>query len=419
MKTNRMQSGYLGSNIARITILQACLFKLAIFFPLQVAGLPGQTTLYNTSTFGLYDIATFDVYTDRKTIHVIVGGRKSQSDHHITIRYIRSENGGRHWSRPVTVNQQPMATHAKRGNDIQLAAWGRHLVILMQGKNELPGMGPMISLYSSDDGKSWQRGTNPAKNDLGSQAHIDLVADHKGRFHVAWLEDPEEKGHQSLRYTFSVNSGKHWKQPQTIDDTTCSCCWNTFAQNERNRLNVLYRGSTPRDMKLTQSIDDGINWRRIGSVGDFNWQLTGCPHTGGGISYVRLNEIDVLHSIVWTGAADTAGLYHLASINHGRTWSAPERLGNRAINGDIAGYEHRLVAIWNEMEANGMSVVYAETADHGSTWSGPISLAKPENATTQPRVTVASGEIVTFWTENPPGLTGRLAWKIIEPRNRH
>lgn len=56
----------------------------------------------------------------------------------------------------------------------------------------------MISAYSTDAGKTWQRGGNPGKHaeDI-NEAYIDLAADTKGHFHVAWLSDPLENGYQA------------------------------------------------------------------------------------------------------------------------------------------------------------------------------------------------------------------------------
>src|SRR5690606_12260031 len=124
----------------------------------------------------------------------------------------QSKNGGYSWTDPVTVKAEGQlpAINAKRGNGIQLAAQGNQLVALMQKKNELPGMGSIICLYSTNNGETWQSGSNPAKDDAGSRAHIEIVADNKGFFHAVWLEDPEENGYQSLRYARSEDGGRSW-----------------------------------------------------------------------------------------------------------------------------------------------------------------------------------------------------------------
>ncbi|WP_181258263.1 sialidase family protein [Nitrosomonas aestuarii] len=372
-------------------------------------------TDYSKSTLGLYDISTFDVYADRQTVHIIAGGKQTKGDRQLTVQYMQSKDGGRNWTNPITINEKKTAISAKRGNDIQLAASGSQLVALMQEKSELPGMGPIISLYSSDHGKTWQLGANPAHDDDGNQAHIELIADQRGVFHAVWLEDPEENGYQSIRYAQSIDGGKQWQQPKTLDDTTCSCCWNTMVLSSQGLLNVLYRDMVPRDMTLIQSADNGSSWQHVGTVGEFGWQLNGCPQTGGSLAYVRQNKVELLHSLVWTGMNEKAGLYYLVSSDNGRNWSAPKRLGVAAINGDLAGHDGRgVMAVWNEMEAVGMSVIYAETKDNGVTWSSPVRIAKADNAATQPRLVATTGSnALVLWTEKLAGWPGKSFYQRI------
>ncbi len=373
------------------------------------------TVSYSKSTLGLYDISTFDAYVDGEIIHIIAGGKRTADDQQLSIRYTRSEDGGRHWKRPLTLDIQLSEIIVSRGNDIQLATKDKRLVALWQSQGELPGMGPMAGAYSLDNGRTWQQSPNPARDNDGSQAYIDLIADLRGNFHAVWLEDPDENGYQSLRYARSINSGKQWSQPVTLDDTTCSCCPNTFALSPKNELNVLYRDMTPRDMALMQSSDSGLTWRRISTVGNFDWNFKGCPHIGGGLGYIENDDIAQLHSVVWTGVEEKPGLYYLSSSNNGQTWSIPARLGETAIHGDIAALDNRRVfAIWNEMEAEGLSIFYALSEDGGGSWLKPKRLTEAGNAATHPKLVSTRQGILAMWTENPSKQPGRLAWQILE-----
>ena len=368
---------------------------------------------YSTSTFGLYDISTFDVYVDDGTVHIIVGGKASSNDKQTKLHYLRSEDGGNNWSKAIALNTLP-ATIATRGNDIQLAAKGDHLLAVWQNKGELPGMGPMVSAYSEDGGLTWKQGDNPAVNNAGDQSHLDLIADREGNFHAVWLEDPEENGYQSLRYAQSLDGGKHWAKAATLDDSTCSCCWNTFALAPENGLNILYRDMTPRDMALQQSSDNGLTWRRASTVGEFGWKFDGCPHDGGGLSYAGVDNPKQLHSLVWTGVEQKAGLYHLSSNDNGTSWSTPQKLGNSAVHGDIAAIDSKIIAVWDELEADGTSLFYAKSEDEGRHWPAATRLTQPNNAATHPRLAVTKYGVLALWTEKPNKRPSRLAWQLIE-----
>jgi len=375
-------------------------------------------TRYSTFMLGLSDIFSLDVYVDSdKIVHIITSGKLAATDRHTVIRYTRSEDGGHHWADTVNIGQFPTVT-GKRGNDIQLAASGRHVVAIWQTEGELPGMGPMVTAVSSDHGKTWRAGANPAVDDQGNQAYIDVIADQHGAFHATWLEDPEENGYQSLRYSRSSDHGKHWSTPMTLDDSTCSCCWNTLALSSRNQLHVLYRDMAPRDMLLMQSGDSGQTWRKASIVGDFQWYFEGCPHIGGGLKSVESNGFTHLHGIVWTGAEERAGLYHVISSNHGQSWSTPRKFGDMATMGDIAALSElqpdMLAAVWNEIEPGGTSLLLSQSTDGGHSWSTPQRLSESSHSPTHPRLVATGYGFLALWTEKNASNTHTLAWYAFE-----
>lgn len=376
---------------------------------------PANNVPYAKTTLGLFDISSFDVYVDKEIVHLIASGKFSAHNQHVSIRYTRSEDGGHQWKNPLTVNESLPTAMASRGNDVQLAANGKQLVSLWQTEGEFPAMGPMVSAYSSDGGQTWKKGANPATDNDGSQAHIDLVADQKGHFHAVWLADPNENGYQGLHYAQSIDQGKQWSQPVTLDDSTCSCCWNTLVSSPDDKLAVLYRNTAPRDMSLVQSSDAGLTWRHAGTVGDFQWKFEGCPHVGGALKFVGIDNIAQLHSVVWTGFEDKSGLYHLASNDNGQTWSIPRKLGNRAMHGDIAARNRTdVAAIWNEMEADGSSIFFSKSDDGGATWSTPKRLTEASHAATQPKLVATKHGFLALWTEKNQQQSSELAWYFFE-----
>jgi len=176
---------------------------------------PNPRTINLTSSSGVQDVISFDVSTDNDKIHALVAGKLSDKTKRTVVRYVSSEDGGQHWNTAVdiTTDSSPIAV---RGNDVQIAATGDNLVAIWQTKGEFPSMGPMVSYYSHDAGKTWHKGTNPAIDNNGDQAHIDVIADTKGIFHAVWLADPEENGYQSLRYARSLNGGEQWQASQKL-----------------------------------------------------------------------------------------------------------------------------------------------------------------------------------------------------------
>lgn len=354
---------------------------------------------FDTQTQPAQNLLSFDVYVDRQTVHAAFVTTPSGSKQ-TSIVYMRSEDGGWHWSSPVVLSQQfPQPVEAKVGNDIQIAAAGDKLLIVWQTTGELPGMGPLFTVYSNDAGKTWQQGAKPTGSDA-DQSHHELLADTEGRFHAVWLDDRDENGYQGVRYARSSDSGKSWELAQTIDDSSCSCCWNRLAFGADGKLNVLYRDMKPRDMALALTVDAGASWRRLSTVGEFNWIFDGCPHNGGSLSVAGDGS---LHSLVWTGAENQVGLYHMQSADGGKSWTPPQRLGEAgAFHADIAFGAGRLVAVWDALGPEGSKVFVEESVDNGEHWSASKLLSSAGASATFPRIVATPTGLLAMWLEQTP-----------------
>lgn len=365
-------------------------------------------------TLGLAGVSSLDVYREKNVIHVLVAGQSTTSKM-ATARYLRSDDGGRYWSPAITLEQSiPPPTLARRGNDVQIAATRERILAVWQTAGEFPGMGPIVIAMSSDGGKTWKTGNTPGVG--GDQAHMDLGADRQGNFHMVWLDDREEKGYQGLRYARSTDGGQHWEVSVTLDDSTCSCCWNTLGVTPEGQVQVLYRDLKPHDMSLVQSTDGGRHWQHAGSVGDFRWDFDGCPHAGGGLAYVTEDNNTILHSIVWTGYGNNTGLHYLRSDNNGKRWTLSRRIGtDEALHSDITVIDRQhLAAVWDTLSADGGAIYMAASRDNGMTWSTPKRLSQLGTSATHPRIVTTPHGALTIWTEVHPAQAHALALAFIE-----
>lgn len=391
----------------RLFYLRVLIVSLSLLCLTTCFGKP-LVQFHPASILDMHEVVSFDVMVDHDIVHAVISGAALHNKQPV-VRYLYSEDGGESWSKAVDIanDLHPIAV---RGNDVQIAAFENNLVAFWQTKGELPGMGAMVSYYSHDGGKSWRAGTNPAVDNNGDQSHIDVIADKKGIFHTVWLADPEENGYQSLRYARSVDGGEHWQNSLKLDDSSCSCCWNTLALSPTGVLNVLYRDMKPRDMALMQSADNGITWQRTSTVGGFNWQFEGCPHIGGGLAVAENNT---LYASVWTGLEDKSGLYTLHSSDNGKTWSAPKSTGNLAAHSDIAVNGGQVMMIWDEREPDGSSIFTAYSEDEGVTWTTPERLSTKGIMATHPRIVATEEGFLAMWTEKHNKQPGQWVVKML------
>ncbi len=346
---------------------------------------------YSKISAGLFEIKSFDVYKDNTTLHALVSGLKTEKDKMQTVRYLKSTDNGKNWSQPIDIKNNFLPALAARGNDVQLAANGENLVAIWQTQGEIPNSGALVSVYSRDTGITWHTGKNPAADDTGDQSHADLIADKNGYFHTVWLSDPEENGYQSLRYARSMDNGENWQTPTKLDDSSCSCCWNTLAVSPNNELHVLYRDMNPRDMTLLSSNNQGESWQSKKTIGEFNWHFDGCPHVGGGIAF---DENNAFYASVWTGEPSKSGLYAVNSDNQ-----RPVKINKNATHSDIAVLDNRIIMVWDEMSAEGTGIFSAQSIDNGMTWSASHRLSAIGTNATHPRILSVENHALVLWTE--------------------
>jgi hypothetical protein len=310
-----------------------------------------------------------------------------------------SKDDGLTWSDPVRVDAgcpAPVGLH--RGMDAQIAAHGDHFAAVWQQAGTDPwGGGPMATSISSDGGKTWKPGPNPA-DDQSTLGHnfVDIAADGKGVMHCVWLDTRNEK--RGLRSAKSTDFGVTWAANQTVDAQTCECCWNGLAVSPEGGAWVIYRGHAPRDMTVA-ALTDKIPLPAV--AGNFGWDFPGCPHVGAGLSLGSNGQ--TLHAAVWTGKPGKAGVYHVVSRDLGQTWLPPQRLGaDGARNPDCASGPHKSTAVvWNEPSGpdNTLTKVMASTStDGGAHWTAPQQLSKPTEDALFPKVLPTQTGFRVFWT---------------------
>lgn len=354
-------------------------------------------------------IESLDIAVDGSTIHLLLGDYPADTKLPV-LHHVRSTDGGVTWSQPVRADAGAPTPHIPhRGMDAQIAASNAKLVALWNTPGTgFMGRGPMATALSADGGATWRPGPNPADDgSQGDHSFADLAADAAGNFHLVWLDARGTNKAKGLRYASSRDGGQTWSKNLTLEAETCECCWNTLTTGPGGSLHALFRDKNPRDMALVSSLDGGATWSSPVPVGKFNWDFQGCPHVGGGL----LGTDGRVHALVWTGAAGHSGAYHVHSADRGRTWSAPQRLGDAdARRGDLASAgAGSLAAVWDRV-ADGESRVYAATSsDGGKTWSEPVPLSSPGVNAAYPRVVALAGSYRAFWTESVPGQPS--AWR--------
>ncbi len=338
-------------------------------------------------------IASFDVFVSGSNIYQL--SARAIPSQPCVIEYRLSENNGSSWSPAITIDIGAAPHRPVRTSDIQIAAHGDQVIAAWSvAGTGFMGSGPIVTAISHDGGKSWSRGTNPADdNSTGGHNFVDITADQKGRFHAAWLDN--RSGKQGLIYSASDDGGRTWSTNRVLDPITCECCWNTIFAHD-DAVHILFRASSPRDMRLFSSHDRGATFSDGITVGSFNWSITACPHVGGALSGTDSD----LHAVVWTGADGKAGVYHLVSSDHGATWSTPHPFPvPRARQATVSAHGNRVVVATTAFDDSGPGIWVQISNDKGITWDLPERISPPDAQVAHPKAISTSTGTVIFWTQ--------------------
>jgi hypothetical protein len=363
-------------------------------------------------------VVSLDVFAEGQSrVHLLTATRSAMGEPP-RISYARSYDGGTTWAAPVAIGEgQPTPDPVKRGNDAQIVASGeRVLAVWTIGANTKMGRGALAAAVSQDGGRTWRAAPSPSDANASAvidHAFVDLAADERGAFHAVWL-DARTKGNSTefpgkgLRYARSLDGGQSWSANATLDEQCCECCWNTLLTTSGGGVHVLYRDRDPRDMAIISSPNGGRTWGNARPVGEFKWNFNGCPHVGGALAAGY--DGGALSAVVWTGKGGAdLGVFALASLDGGRNWTKPQRLGGpQSSRPDMAADGgRRIVAAWDEYVDSaqdlGNVAFAASSSDGGATWSPPVRLSAPGASATYPRVVQTSGGFRAFWTQKQPG----------------
>ena len=264
------------------------------------------------------------------------------------LRFVRSEDGGRTWSVPVTVN---------------------------------------------DAGKY---------GEFGSHNFHALTVAPDGALLSTWLDGRD--GASGVWMSRSTDGGRTWQANRPIDtDPACPCCRTGVTTTGDGRLYVSWRTILPgdvRDVVVARSDDGGVTWGEPVRPRADGWVFPGCPHAG---PSMRLDEQGRIHVAWWTGKAGEAGVWYARSDDLGATFvSQPMATGARSQPAHVqlvAAPGGRVVVAWDDGLAAEPRVMLRESRDGGTTFVAEVQVSATGRAATFPVLGVTGDSLVVAWSE--------------------
>jgi len=223
---------------------------------------------------------------------VILGAAQPQlalgSDGRVWLTYVkagdvftaRSEDEGATFSEPAKIGTVPNVMVGMRRGP-RIAAQGNRVTVSVIADE-------LIAWRSNDGGKSW---SGPVTiNDVPTAAREglhDLARAPDGNLFVTWLD--LRNGTMELWGAESTDGGRTWSKNEQIyrspDKTICTCCQPSAFYDSTGTLAVMWRNAIggSRDMWLSTRLPNTKEFTNPRKLGGGSWKIDGCPMDGGRI----------------------------------------------------------------------------------------------------------------------------------------
>ncbi len=268
----------------------------------------------------------------------------------------RSDDGGRSFGAPVTLNapQDKVQSHSVSPTQVVVGPKGEVYVLYSREDPEfaLPGSPfrgrNLLRLVRSDDGgRSFSApveiGGEAAEGVVTSLGMSNLFVAPDGSLYASWLDtretfayirenkkDPPKEAYASqLRVARSTDGGKTFAKSTMAAEPVCVCCGTKVAQGAGGPLFASTRGSwrelkgsydSVRDIVVAASTDHGASWSEAVKVHNDRFKISGCPDVTPGLS---VDSKGRLHAAWYTGTERHPGIFYAVSSDQGKTFSTP------------------------------------------------------------------------------------------------
>ncbi|SFW17900.1 sialidase family protein [Nitrosovibrio sp. Nv17] len=323
----------------------------------------------------------------------------------------RSDDDGKTFSTPVPVTVEPedIAADGENRPKLAVASDGTLLLTWIQSLPQKYAGNVRFS-RSLDGGRTFSRPITLNDDGRVTSHRFDALAiDGQGRVVVAWLDGRDRDAAKerneaftgvSLYTAHSSDNGASFGANRRLQAHTCECCRIGLTWTQEGPV-AFWRnifGVNTRDFALANLDRDGSQRRAT----DDEWKIDACPHNGGSIAVDRQDQ---LHLVWFTSGEARQGLFY-RRLN-GDWGSAPMRLGDPAFQANhaaVAAEGKTVLLAWREFDGRAYSAQMMYSNDGGVSWSAPQRLMDSAGATDYPLLLVGGRKVLLVWNTAEEGL---------------
>lgn len=315
-----------------------------------------------------------------------------------------SDDAGLNFSPSATVNRAPELISADGEARPQIAVLGQQVYLSWTQGLPQAFAGHIRFTRSEDGGKRYSDPVtiNDNRDPITHRFNAMLVDDQA--ITIAWIDKRDGNGKAGYKgaaiYTArSTDGGRSFAANQKLADHSCECCRLGIAADRDGTPLVFWRhifDGGIRDFALTRL---GEPFKRASEDG---WKIDACPHHGGSIV---VDEKGGQHLAWFTGAEKSPGL-HYRRVD-GSTMTPPMPFGNLDAQAGhpalaVAGETTHLA--WREYDGKENRIMAMQSGDRGLNWTKPAALASTPGAADDPLLINGRGAAWLIWNTADHGL---------------
>lgn len=331
-------------------------------------------------------------------------------------------------AQPVEVRDSlgPIEAHGESPPKIAYGADGALNAIYVVAK-VVPGkrfpLAALRFIRSTDGGKSWTAPVTVTDDStFGSHNFHSLHVAQDGVIYAAWLDGRE--GKSAAYVTRSEDGGLTWASNHRLAaGEACPCCRTALATADDGTLYAAWRAVQGgiRDVVIVRSKDHGNTFSAPKRVHADNWEFDGCPHAGPSIQVDAQNHV---HVAWWTGKEGASGVYYARSDDGGQTFSKPVPIGvakfSRAAHVQLAlAPDNTVIVVWDDGTLQSTQVKMRVSRDGGEHFGDAEPVSEPGRSAGFPVLAVSAHGLAVAWSEKSEASAERDAHAMPNMKDPH
>ena len=326
------------------------------------------------------------------------------ADGHVRLRH--SDDLGRTLSPPVEVNAVAEPVYDEGENRPKIAFGTKNEIYVSWSQPRAKPWTGFVRFARSLDGGAHFSTPVTVHRDRAEITHrFDALAvDGRGRVVIAWIDKRDMEAAQArgrpylgaaVYYSWSDDGGRSFAPERKLMDNSCECCRIALARTPEGGIAAFFRGvygDNIRDHAFALLPTDGrpVHAERATFSG---WRIAACPEQGPGLA---IGAGGVRHA-VWYEASHGPAIWY-GQLDPGRPPKHQLKLaGPGASHADVAAHGRTVWLAWNQVDANGYTLMLRVSTDGGLHFDEPHAIAHSTAAVGSPQLLTWQGGAFVAW----------------------